>query len=129
MLEVVFVRFFLVSNSSFPPSHSVLSLSMCGLNLRGRYFMLRLFEGQNSFVWEMCLFSPVCLFYVYIYLKSLIYLVKLLLYFGVLLIDNVGLVSRVQQSDSLIHVHASFFFEFFHRLGYSSVLRVPCARW
>jgi len=47
---------------------------------------------------------------------------------GVLLIANVGLVSCVQQSDSVIHVHASFFFKFFPHLGYSSVLRVPCAR-
>ena len=39
-----------------------------------------------------------------------------------LLIDNVELVSGVQQSDSVIHVHARFFFKFFPHLGYSSVL-------
>ena len=67
MLEVVFVRFFLVSNSSFSPSHSILSLSMCSLYLRGRYFMLPLFEGQNSFVWK-CVCSPWFVYYMYIYI-------------------------------------------------------------
>lgn len=81
MLEVVFVRFFLVSNSSFSPSHSILSLSMCSLYLKGRDFMLHLFEGQNSYVSEMCMFSPFCLFYVYIYLKFEAHLFIKIFYF------------------------------------------------
>ena len=45
------------------------------------------------------------------------------------MIYNVVLVSRVQQSDSVIHI--SFLFRFFSHIGYFIVLsRVPCAiRW
>ena len=44
------------------------------------------------------------------------------------LINNVVLVSDVQQSDSVIHIHVSFFFKCFSHLGYHRVLcRVRCA--
>ena len=55
---------------SFSPSHSILSLSMCSLYLRGRYFMLPLFEGQNSFVWK-CVCSPWFVYYMYIYISKI----------------------------------------------------------
>ena len=46
------------------------------------------------------------------------------------MINNVMLVSGIQQSDSVIHIHIYifFFFEFFSHLGYYQILsRVPHA--
>ncbi|CAI9161391.1 unnamed protein product [Rangifer tarandus platyrhynchus] len=35
---------------------------------------------------------------------------------------------RLQQSDSVLHIHLKFFFKFFFQLGYCRVLsRIPCA--
>ena len=38
--------------------------------------------------------------------------------------DNVALVSGVQQSDSVIHVHISIFFKLFSNLGYCQILNI-----
>ena len=49
-------------------------------------------------------------------------------FIGVQLIYNVALVSSVQQSESVIHIHISLFFRFFSHIGHYRVLsRVPCA--
>ena len=51
-----------------------------------------------------------------------------LFYIGVELINNVSLVSGVQQSDSVIHIHVSILFQFFSPFRYYRVFsRVPCA--
>ena len=43
------------------------------------------------------------------------------------MIYNVVLVSAIQLSDSVIHIHL-FFFRFFPHIGYYKILnRVPCA--
>ena len=41
---------------------------------------------------------------------------------------NSVLISGVEQSDSIIHIHVTMFFKFFSHLGYyGTVSRVPCA--
>ena len=61
---------------------------------------------------------------------------KFLFYIGAQLINNVVLLSGVQQSDSVIHIHISIFFQILfplkgeqnNNLGYYRILsRVPCA--
>ena len=42
------------------------------------------------------------------------------------LMYNVVLVSDVQQSDSVIHIHVSFFRFFSHRGYYRVLSRIPC---
>ena len=49
-------------------------------------------------------------------------------FIGVELIYNVVLVSGVQQSDSIIHIHIFILFRLFSHIGYHRILsRVPCA--
>ena len=47
---------------------------------------------------------------------SLLSFFKLLFYIGMESINNVVLVSGIQQSDSVIHVHLSILFKFFSHL-------------
>ena len=68
-------------------------------------------EGQPQ-----CTFFLVC------------FLLLFLIFVGVQLIYNIVLVSGVQQSDSVIHVHISIFVRFFSHVGYYRILsKVPCA--
>ena len=58
---------------------------------------------------------------------NFIYL-KFSFYAGVELISSVVLVSGIQQSDSVVHIHQSFIFKFFsHVVYYRIPSRVPCA--
>ena len=53
---------------------------------------------------------------------------KFLFYLGAQLIDNVVLVSDVQQSDSVIPLHVPIFFKLFTHLDYCRILNgPPCA--
>ena len=53
---------------------------------------------------------------------------SLIFYFILQLINNVVLVSGVQLSDSVIHIHIYILFQILSHIGYYRVLsRVPCA--
>ena len=110
---------------------SFLLILFCIFFLFLQVLFIQYFFLNFKLLFLRCFLIPPCIYlflHTFFLFLTLHTLFKFLFCIGLQLIYNVVLVSGVQQSDSVIHIHTLFFSKFFSHLVYSRILsRVPCA--